>query len=147
MPLLRRRRTVRFQNLMNDRKERPKCRPCPRHLRAEPRRLRVREDLLQGVPMDAVLPARLTHTDLVGQHPTTNLGPSFHVRVHSGLLPSHGGITNDSPRSGRGSIGAPHFSIGTPDTSTRCTSRSAFTFGWPVGLATTLRSGSRHRRV
>jgi hypothetical protein len=48
----------------------------------------VLQDLPEGIPVAVVLAARLPLADLVGQHPPADLGPEFHVREHSYLLPS-----------------------------------------------------------
>ena len=53
-------------------------------------RFRVRQNLLQRLPVNLVLTARSPFTDLTVQHPAADLGPFFHIRKHPCLLLTFG---------------------------------------------------------
>ena len=63
------------------------------------RRLLVGQDLLQGVPAEAMLPAGGTPTQLASQHLPTNVSPELHVGSHSSAFLSRGVRSGDGPPS------------------------------------------------
>ena len=76
---------VTLQDLVNDRQERFQLR-WPRPTPPIARRFRVRENLLERIPMNPRLGARSTLADLVAQDPATDLSPFLHIREHPCLL-------------------------------------------------------------
>ncbi len=71
------------QDLLDHRKVRAELGPGARSARPVARRLRVREDLLEGSPADAVLATGRTLRGALDEDPAPDLGPHLHVRVHS----------------------------------------------------------------
>jgi hypothetical protein len=78
------------EDLVDDGQERPEGGLGPRHPATIPGGLLVLQDLLEGVPVQVILAARLALADLAGQHPPADLGSDLHVGKHSCLLPSGG---------------------------------------------------------
>ncbi len=141
VPLLWRRVFVSFQNLVDQRHERPEHRLRPRLLPPIARRLLVLKDLLQRVPMQFILLACLSLRQLAGQHQATHFTPSFHVGVHSRLPRGGVGLVAVVPLQAlltppRVRSRAPRFSTGTPSPS-RATlfNRRLQGRGMPVRLA------------
>jgi hypothetical protein len=87
VPLLRGGRAVGLQDLMDDGQERVELGSATRLTQAERGRLRLPQDLLKGLPVDAVLAARLAFADLAGEDAAADLGPGLHVSEHSVLRP------------------------------------------------------------
>ena len=85
VPLFLRGLLVGFENLVDQRHERPQDRLFARLLLPIAGRFLMLQNLLQRVPMQAVLLAGLTLRQFAGQHPATHFAPQFHVRVHSRL--------------------------------------------------------------
>ena len=86
VPLLLRGLAIVFENLVNDRQKRFQLPLRSRLALPVPGRLRVRQNLLQRVPAQTVLPAGGTPAQLVRQHLPTNLSPKLHVGSHSGAF-------------------------------------------------------------
>jgi UDP-N-acetylmuramyl pentapeptide phosphotransferase/UDP-N-acetylglucosamine-1-phosphate transferase len=82
MPLLPRSLLVGFEDLMNDRQHRRQDPPRSNLALPIPRRLRMRQDLLQRVPAQLVLQAGGTLAQAVYQHGLANRFPNLHVTSH-----------------------------------------------------------------
>jgi hypothetical protein len=87
VPLLLRGRAVGLQDVVDDGQERVQLGPATRLPQAERGRLGLPQDLLKGLPVDAVLAARLTLADLAGENAAADLGPGLHACEHSVLRP------------------------------------------------------------
>ncbi len=90
VPLLLRGPPVGLQDLGNQRQIRLHLRPLARLRPSVSRRLDVAEDLLERLPVQPVLPARLALADLAGQHPAADFRPQLHVAQHSSMPRSMG---------------------------------------------------------
>jgi hypothetical protein len=87
VPLLLRGRPVGFEDPMDDRQERVEFGAGARDAAAERLGFGPSGHLLQGLPVQAVLAARLPVADLAGEYAAAGLGPGLHVGEHSVLRP------------------------------------------------------------
>ena len=99
VPLLLGRLSVVLQDLVNDRQERFQLALRSRLVLPIARRLLVGQNLLQGVPAEAMLPAGGTPTQLASQHLPTNVSPELHIGSHSSAFLSRGVRSGDGPPS------------------------------------------------
>jgi len=91
MPLLSMNLLVALEDLVDDRQELADLRLRSRLLLLVLRRLRVRQNPLERIPVDLVLPAYRPLARLVRQHLTSDLYPFLHVSEH----PFYSSLTGD----------------------------------------------------
>jgi hypothetical protein len=99
VPLLLGRLPVLGEDLVNDRQKRFELALRSRLVLPIAGRLLVRQDLLESVPAQSVLPAGGTPAQLAGQNPPTNVSPELHIGSHSGAFLSRGVRSRVAPPS------------------------------------------------
>ena len=82
VPLLLRKRLVRFEDLDDPLHERPYLRLRIRRFTPIPRRLAVRQDLLQRLVRDPFLPAQFALAEILLRRTHPQFRPPFHVPMH-----------------------------------------------------------------